>query len=484
MVILGMTPDGKPVELTDAALAQGAYAIGTTGTGKTTLLENISVQHMNDPRRPGLCVLDPHGDMIDDLLELVPEHRKNDVLLFSPGDRRDQYDYPLGLNILDCNRDDPHERELVSSTVIGTLYKLFSYSWGPRMEDLLRNTVLALMERPETTLLDMWVLLASELEQADFAPQVQDPFLWRYWNTYFAGLSHHDKLEVAGSSLNKIGRFLGNPVIRNIVGQPKSAFDVREIMDSGGILLVNLSKGELGEDNSALLGSVLVNLILIAALKRRDMPKNERRPFHLIVDEYQSFATESFPTLQSEARKFGITVTVAHQYRDQLDDLNKGSTLNVGNFICLRVSGRDSVELANQFDNTPPEPDTVWEAVRLPSPVINGGFEKGTIEYPTPGVQRPYNDVAAERANALSMLPNHQALCRLLDNGKLVEYRIALAPVKKAGTEREKRAQAAIVKGIRERSRERGRDRRFVEAQISKRLGVLPTLNQLPQARR
>lgn len=483
MVILGMTPEGNPVELTDEALAQGAYVIGTTGTGKTTLLVNIGVQHMNDPRRPGLCVLDPHGDMIDDLLELVPEHRKDDVLLFSPGDRRDQYDYPLGLNILDCNRDDPHERELVSSTVIGTLYKLFSYSWGPRMEDLLRNTVLALMERPETTLLDMWIILASKLEQGEFAFQVQDPFLWRYW-VYFAGLTDKDRAEIAGSSLNKIGRFLGNPIIRNIVGQPKNAFDVRKIMDSGGILLVNLSKGELGEDNSALLGSVLVNLILIAALKRRDVPPDERRPFHLIVDEYQSFATKSFPTLQSEARKYGITVTVAHQYRDQLDDDNKGSTMNVGNFICLRVSGRDSMELANQFDNTPPDPDPMWEAVRVPSAEYRDYFIREEYDVLAPGVRRLYGDVAAERANALSMLPNHQALCRLLDNGMLREYRVALAPVeKKTITDQERRARTARVRRIRQQSRERGRDRRFVEAQISKRLAILSTANQLPDAR-
>jgi hypothetical protein len=497
MVVLGQaltkTPEGcwqkteKQVNLSYAALRQGKYVIGTPGTGKTSLLINTIEQHMNDPEQPGICMLDPHGDMTDELLERVPRHRIKDVVLFAPGDKRDQAKYPLGLNLLACSDpDDPDERELVSSTVISTLYKLFFYSWGPRMEDLLRSTILSLMEKPGATLLDVWLLLASKLEQEDFAPQVQDPYFWRYWNTYFAGLNDKEKLDIAGSSLNKIGRFLGNPTIRNIVGQPKNAFDMNAIMKSGGILFVNLSKGRLGEDNTALLGAVLVNMLLVATLKRQDTPKSERRPFHLIVDEYQSFATESFPTLQSEARKYGVTITVAHQYRDQLDDLNKGSTLNVANFICLRVSGQDSAVLAEQFDNTPPEPDTVWEAVRHPyqQADLEGYFwPDDKIQLPVPGVQRSYGDMSAERANTLSLLPNYQALCRIVEDGNLVEYRVALDnPDAKPPTPEEQRERQAIAKRIREQSRERGRHRSLVEAAIKKRLGVFPP--DLPDARK
>ncbi len=164
-------------------------------------------------------------------------------------------------------------------------------------------------------------------------------------------------IECAASTLNKVGRFLSDPLIGHIVSQPKSTFDVRQIMHGGKILLVNLSKGRLGQDNSALLGSVPVGKILIAAISRAQVLREQRRLFHLIVDEYQSFATQTFPTLESEARKFNIDTIVAHQYRDQLDELNGGSTLNVGNPIVFRIVGKDSYELAAQFDNTPPEPD-------------------------------------------------------------------------------------------------------------------------------
>lgn len=476
---------GEKVVLTPEARRQGVYVIGTTGTGKTTLLQNIAYQDMIDPERPGLCVLDPHGDFIDKLLLRVPEKRRDDVILFAPGDR-EQRQKPLGLNILDCNRSDDDQVQRVVSTVMSTLYKLFSYSWGPRMEDLLRVSILTLMERPDTTLLDLWLLLASDEHRDWYTRDLKDPYLRQFWQGQFASYSKREVVEVVGSSLNKISRFLSDRRLRNIVGQPKNAFGMRQVMDRGQILLINLSKGDLGEDNSSLLGAVIVNLILIAALERRDTPEEKRRRFHLIVDEYQSFATESFPTLQSEARKYGIDVIVAHQYRDQLDDLNKGSTLNVANFIVMRVSGRDSADLATQFDNTPPEPEVKIEPVyrafrqdeatgerRYVAKTLASG---GAVEYhEVKQLSRPYSDMAAERANHLSILLNQQAICRLVVGRELKEYVCdTLPPMGVEDTET-----AAF---IRQRSAASGKPREEVEAEIDRRIGTGLDFRDVPEA--
>jgi hypothetical protein len=209
---------------------------------------------------------------------------------------------------------------------------------------------------------------------------------------------------------------------------------------------------------------VLVNLILIAALTRRDTPAAQRVPFHLYVDEYQSFATESFPTLQSEARKYAIDVVVAHQYRDQLDDLNRGSTLNVANFVVLRVSGVDSYELATQFDNTPPPPDIEFQPKRIPSKIDSRYFERAAVDIAVPGQPRPYSDVAAERANLLAGLPNYTALCRIVEDGKLVEHTISIESVAGAGDEHRARR-------IRQASLDLGCDTERVADWIEKRIG-------------
>lgn len=455
----------EPIFLTSQARRQGVYVIGTTGTGKTTLLQNIAYQDMCDPSHPALIVLDPHGDFTDDLLARVPDNRQDDVILFAPADD-DQIEQPLGLNLLSCDRTNPLERRLVSSTVVDTLRKLFWYSWGPRMEDLLRHSVLTLMETPGTTLLELLLMLVSEEHRQPLTANLSDPVLRQFWQRQFAAYGKRELVEVVGSSLNKIGRFLVDPVIRNVVCQSTNAFDLQEIMDEGKILLVNLSKGNLGEENSALLGSVLVNLVLVAALRRREIRPSKRRPVHLIVDEYQSFATESFPTLQSEARKYGIDVIVAHQYREQLDDLNKGSTLNVANFIVMRVSGRDSAELATQFDNTPPPPERRYEPVRFQSENFPDFYEqRTTLEQEVDGPRRLYSDVAAEQANALSILPNYRARVRLVDDtGRLIEHNIET--ITPQGEENLDRTAA-----IRAASAALGQPKREVEEVIERRIG-------------
>lgn len=439
------TGEIEEVWLTDEARKQGTYVIGTTGTGKTTLLLNMIYQDMNTqgPRGyEGLCVLDPHGDFTSDILCRVPQERWDDVILFDPTDS----EYPLGLNLFDCDRDDPKERDYVTSAIIDILYKLFDYSWGPRMEDLLRHSILSLLLHSKTTtMIDLLLVLASHDHRRRLTAEAKrrDPILRAYWEEQFPE-SYPDKhgvwrkpreqVELTGSALNKIGRFVANPVLRHIVGQEHSAFDMRQVMDEGKILLVNLSKGDLGPDNSALLGAVIVNQVLIAALSRREIPESQRRPFHLYADEFQTFATKTFPELQSEARKYAIDTVVAHQYRDQLDRDNLGSSLNVANFVCLRVSGKDAVELALQYDLEPPPAEERFEPVRYR---VQGGEElytteqtKGTgnkLERKVDGPRQLYSDVQLETANLLAQMPNYEAWCRVLLGKDLVQFRVELA---------------------------------------------------------
>lgn len=418
MLRLGITKaKGTPVELSLDERRQGTYVIGTTGTGKSTFLKNIIYQDMLQDKSHGLCVLDPHGDLIDELITLVPEDRINDVILFDPMDT----EYPFGLNLLACDRDDPHEIRWMVSTVMGTLRRLFAYSWGPRLEHVLRHALLTTLTFPESTFLEIMQLLnISKEEQIQLIDELKDPVLQEFWKTF--PYSERLRYELVSSTLNKISPFLNDQMMRNIVGQTKNSVDFQKVMDEGKILFVNLSKGDLGEENSSLLGSVIVNLILMAALKRRSIPEDDRRPFHLIVDEFQNFATESFSILQSEARKYAVDVVVAHQYRDQLDLVSKGSTLNVGNMVVFRVTGRDSYELASQFDNSPPPPDTRVEPIyqeynyqglnTLVETQLNTGEGKLYQEVELP--RRPYSDIEAEMANQLSILPNFEARCRLI----------------------------------------------------------------------
>lgn len=442
------TGEEEVLTLSPAEREQSTYVIGTTGTGKTTLLRNLVVQDMYQRIQTGpfageyagVCVLDPHGDMTEELLGWVPEERIDDVVYLNPMDT----DCPFGLNLLDCDRTNEHEVRWVVSTVMETLHRLYWYSWGPRLEHVLRNSVYTTLKLKNSTMVDLLLTLtdwnfrnymvgdtlknqkkAHTDPEADFGlldPET-DKLLISFWHDWFYRLSPSQKAEVTASTINKLSPFLLDVMMRNIIGQPTNTFSLTEVMDKGKILLFNLSKGDIGEDNSALLGSVLVNLILIAALRRRGPDyKNGRRPFHLIVDEYQNFANPSFSILQSEARKFGVDVLVAHQYRDQLDPDSKGASLNVGNIISFRVSGRDSTMVASQFNNQPPEPDMLVK----PFYQVIARDEETEILQPAkddmgdglfgmkPDKQRPYNDVEAQTANELSTLNNYTALARLI----------------------------------------------------------------------
>jgi hypothetical protein len=409
------------VALSPEGRRQGTYILGINGTGKSNLLLNIALQDIQSGE--GVCLMDPHGDLVDAVLRRVPRDRVDDVILFDPSD----IDHPFGLNMFECQ--DPSNPRLVDricSEVVLTFKKLFSDSWGPRMEDIIRHTVLTLIATPGCTMLDMLPMLTDSSRRREYVSRTSDPVIRHYWERTFPQ-NERTASEWTASTLNKLGRFLTNPVVRNIVAQPKSTFDFRDVMDSGKVLLVNLSKGKLGEDNASLIGSTLVGKILIAAMSRAELPQAERRPFHLIVDEYHSFATESFPTLQSEARKFSIDTIVAHQYRDQLDDLNRGSTLNVGNFIIFRVSGRDARELAMQFDNAPPIAEAKLQQVPYPTG-RDGVYRTSGDKMYVPGNARSYSDVEHETANFLTNAPNYRAYCKFIENGDLVEYHIATNP--------------------------------------------------------
>ncbi len=453
------TKCNQPVELSSAGRRQGTYVLGINGTGKSTLLLNVALDDINNG--DGLCLLDPHGDLVKDVLTRIPPNRRDDVILFDPAD----IDFPLGLNLFECpDRDDPKLVDRVCSEIVLTFKKLFPDFWGPRMEDLIRHSVLTLIATPDCTLVDMLPLLTNDEARRRYASRTSDPVLSHYWAQAFPD-NRRTQGEWVSSSLNKIGRFLTNPVIRNIVAQPHSAFDFRTIMDQGKVLLVNLSKGQLGEDNSALLGSVLVGKILIAALSRAEIPTDQRRPFHLIVDEYHSFATESFPTLQSEGRKFGIDTIVAHQYRDQLDDLNRGSTLNVGNFILFRLTGRDAREMAMQFDNTPPEPEPTLKSVPYRT-AREGVYRSAGDQVLVKGSSRSYSDVSNETANYLANVPNYRAYCKSIEGTELAEYFVESEP---CAIPRDPN----VATAIRERSRRLAMPRREIETIVAQRFAAV-----------
>jgi hypothetical protein len=473
MLRLGYTAaKGTPVNLTLDERRQGTYIIGTTGTGKSTLLKNIVYQDMHQDRTHGLCVLDPHGDLIDELLGLVPRDRIDDVILFDPMD----IERPFGLNLLECERDDPHQVRWVISTVMGTLQRLYSYSWGPRLEHVLRHTLLTAMALEDSTFIELLLLLTNDKYRESVVEDLEDPILVQFWEDLPHGFQQ--RFDFVSSTVNKISPFITDISMRNIIGQPKNTIDLSKIMDEGKILFVNLSKGDLGEANSSLLGAVLVNMVLIAALQRRPIPKNERRPFHLVVDEFQNFATESFDVLQSEARKYAVDVTVAHQYRDQLDLSSKGSTLNVGNLVAFRLTGRDSYDIASQFDNTPPPPDTRVEPIYqeydfqnldvLIEARLSTG--EGKLYQEVEERRRAYNDVEAEMANRLSILPNYEAWCRLINippeprkRPKLIERHIV---TEELGV---KEYDPRIAQRVKERSRSLAHTREEVEKDIIQR---------------
>ena len=360
------------------------YIIGQTGSGKSGLLTLFALSDIY--HNQGYCIIDPHGDLATDNLKFIPESRIKDVVYFNPADTQ----YPMAFNPLEVY--DPARKPNISSEVIGVLKRMFGESWGPRLEHILRYTLLALLDRPNTTLLDVSRMLTDKDFRKETLEYCQDVTVLQFWKQEFGSWGDKQVTESVAPILNKVGAFTANPIIRNIIGQPKSSFNIRQIMDEGKILVVNLSKGLIGEDNAAILGAFLVTKVQLAAMSRSDIENvDDRRPFYLYVDEFQNFATDSFAVILSEARKYGLNLTVANQYTSQMTDAVRDAVFgNVGTTISFRVSADDAPILSKQFE-------PIFEAQDLlnlnnrhfvVSMIINGektpAFSATTLSIPKP----------------------------------------------------------------------------------------------------
>jgi len=324
------------------------FAIGRTGVGKSTMLLNLIVQDMRAGR--GIAVIDPHGDLALDVLRFVPHNRKDDVLYINPAD----IEYPVGLNIFE--RTTAVNRHLVAANIISIFQKSFADSWGPRMGYLLHNTVLALLETKNTTLLGITRMLTNESYRKSIVKNVSDPLVRNYWEKEFTAFHNRQIGEVISPVLNKIGAYLTHIPLRNMLGQPKSKCDFAWIINASKLLIVNLSKGQIGEDAANLLGSIVVSKLQLAAYVRAAMPENRRRDFHCYIDEFQNFTTESFVGILAEARKYRLNLVLANQYLGQLDERIRSSVLaNIGTLVVFRVGPEDSRILAKEFGGDFPE---------------------------------------------------------------------------------------------------------------------------------
>jgi len=318
------------------------YVIGKTGMGKTTLMENMILADIYAGH--GCCYVDPHGDTAEKLIDFIPSWRINDVVYFNPADM----DFPIGFNILEAV--DERHKHLVASGMMGVFKKIWENMWSARMEYILNNSILALMDNPGSTLLGINRMFSDDDYRNRIVSNVKDPIVKAFWVKEYASYSERYATEAVAAIQNKIGQFLSATVIRNIVAQVKSTMNMREIMDNKKILIVNLSKGRVGEDTSRLLGGMLITKIQLAAMERVDIPEEERKDFFLYVDEFQNFAVESFAGILSEARKYRLSLIMAHQYIAQLsDEVREAVFGNVGSLIAFRVGAPDAEFLEKEF---------------------------------------------------------------------------------------------------------------------------------------
>ena len=321
---------------------QHLYVIGKTGSGKTTLLKNMIVQHFMHGHGVGL--IDPHGDLAEDLLNHIPPKRSDHVVFFNPGD----LEFPIGLNLL--ANVAPDDRHLVASGIVGAFKGIWRDSWGPRLEYILYNAIAALLDCQNTTLLGVNRMLIDDKYRAWVIRQVNDPFIRAFWAEEYAGYDPRFQREAIAPIQNKLGQFLMNPVIRNILGQVKCKVSFRFIMDQGRIFIGNLSKGKLGDDKVNLLGSLLATQFQLAAMARVNVPEAERRDFYLFIDEFQNFSTDAFASILAEARKYRLCLTLSHQYIDQLSlPIRQALFGNVGTLIAFRVGNPDAETLEKEF---------------------------------------------------------------------------------------------------------------------------------------
>ena len=318
------------------------YVIGKTGTGKSTMIANMAINDMRNGE--GVAVIDPHGDLADMLLDFIPSFRINDVAYLDPSD----IEYPFHLNPLEVKNQ--AFRELIASGIVSIFYKLYHYSWGPRLEYILRNTILTLLTVPQSTLLQVPEILTNERYREKVVEKMGDQVLKNFWLNEFNRMSPQLRSEAISPILNKVGQFLSSQTIRNIVGSPVSTIDLETTMNEGKILIVNLSQGKLGEDNSALLGAMMITKLQLAAMNRVYVGEEARRDFYLYVDEFQNFATNSFIKILSEARKYRLDLTLANQYIGQIDEEVQMAIFgNAGSLVSFGVGAADARLLVREF---------------------------------------------------------------------------------------------------------------------------------------
>ncbi len=318
------------------------YLIGKTGMGKSTAMENMIIQDIINGE--GVALVDPHGDFAEKILDFIPNNRVNDIVYLNPAD----YEYPIAFNVMEAVSQE--HKHLIASGLVGVFKKLWADSWGPRLEYVLRNAILALLDYPGSTLLGVMRILVDKTYRAKVISKIKDPVVKSFWVEEYSKYPQQFQVEAIAPIQNKVGQFLSTALIRNVVGQVKSTINLRYIMDNQKILIMNLSKGRIGEDSSALLGAMMITKIQLAAMSRIDIPEEQRKDFYLYVDEFQNFATESFANILSEARKYRLDLIIGHQYIEQLDELVQAAVFgNVGTLMCFRIGAADAEFLATEF---------------------------------------------------------------------------------------------------------------------------------------
>lgn len=326
------------------------YIIGKTGAGKSTLIANMAINDMRNKK--GFCIIDPHGDLCQVLLDYIPSYRVNDIIYLDPSD----HERAFSINPLEVS--EPHQKELVVSGIVSIFNKLYGHSWGPRLEYILRNTLMSIIEMPDATLLMVPEMLANDNFRAKVVANLQDPVLKSFWENEFANYTDRLKAESIMPIQNKVGQFVSSMVIRNIIKNPKSTIDLQKVMDEGKIVLVNLSQGKLGEDNAALLGAMLITKIQLAAMNRVTQREEDRRDFYLYVDEFQNFATSSFVKILSEARKYRLNLILANQYIAQVpEDVRSAIFGNAGTMMSFLIGAEDAPFMAKEFSERFEEKD-------------------------------------------------------------------------------------------------------------------------------
>jgi hypothetical protein len=401
------------------------YVIGKTGMGKSTLLENMAIQDIRNGE--GLAFIDPHGSAVDKLLDYIPEERIKDVIYFAPFD----LEQPIAFNVMEDVGYD--KRHLVVSGLMATFKKIWVDAWSARMEYILTNTLLALLEYPNATLLGVNRMYTDKEYRKKVVANVKDPIVKSFWEDEFANYGDRYTQEATPAIQNKIGQFTGNPLIRNIIGQPKSSFDIRQVMDGRKILLINLSKGLVGDTNMKLLGSMLTTRIFLGAMSRAELAERElkRSPkFYFYVDEFQNFANETFAEILSEARKYNLNLLIAHQYVEQMEEEVRAAVFgNVGTTVAFRVGPFDAEVLEPIF-----APEFEQEDL------VNLGFAQVYLTLMIDGIgSRPFSAVTLPPIEP----PKHGYRKEVVENSRMT-YGSARGPIEKALVEELDASRAAV----------------------------------------